>query len=331
MSIDTYIDEYKKTKWEKLLRPDLGEYHLGELKPHLDVIKNAIDDVIKNKDEIPNELIHQLEQILNDFNNHKQIIEDHRDTSQNENIISQIIQFKNILFEMYRHIFLALEFQKKYSSDKKSEISDRDIQQSKEVVQQYKKATKEIEEEVEKLKKAQSELSERTVRAEAKRYGEFFKNEAKCNKILSRRFGIALVIFSIVVCLIAWNFLLFDPEMVVNNIPELIIKGNLINKIFIFSVIFIIISVLKNEYLAQRHQYILNQHRHNALDSHKEILNAIKETENESEKEIANAILLELTKAMFSPQDTGFMKNSKNPSQSQVIEVSKSLLSTPKK
>ena len=97
------------------------------------------------------------------------------------------------------------------------------------------------------------------------------------------------------------------------------------------SVIFIIISVLKNEYLAQRHQHILNQHRHNALDSHKEILDAIQKTESESDKEIANAILLELTKAMFSPQDTGFMKNSKNPSQSQVIEVSKSLLSTSKK
>ena len=47
--------------------------------------------------------------------------------------------------------------------------------------------------------------------------------------------------------------------------------------------------------------------------------------------EISNAVLLELTKSMFSPQDTGFVKNQKDSSSdNKVVEISKSLFTTSK-
>ena len=79
------------------------------------------------------------------------------------------------------------------------------------------------------------------------------------------------------------------------------------------------------------YQYTLNKHRHNAINSHNELLDPILKTENESDKEISNAMLLELTKAIFSPQDTGFVKDQKNnSSENKIIEISKSLFNTSK-
>ena len=92
----------------------------------------------------------------------------------------------------------------------------------------------------------------------------------------------------------------------------------------------IVLSVIKREYLALRHQFTLNTHRHNALSSHKEILSSIKKTANESDREISNAVLLELTKAMFGSQDTGFIKDQKHTSDSKVVEISKSIFSNSK-
>ena len=42
-----YIESYKKTDWKVLLQENHGDYHLKEIKPHLDVIKNFIDDLLK--------------------------------------------------------------------------------------------------------------------------------------------------------------------------------------------------------------------------------------------------------------------------------------------
>ena len=42
------IEDYKKTDWNLLLRKNMGDYHLKELKPHLDFIKNFLDELIGN-------------------------------------------------------------------------------------------------------------------------------------------------------------------------------------------------------------------------------------------------------------------------------------------
>ena len=62
----------------------------------------------------------------------------------------------------------------------------------------------------------------------------------------------------------------------------------------------------------------------------KSLIDDYKETANESDREISNAVLLELTKAMFGSQDTGFIKDQKYTSDSKVVEISKSLFSNSK-
>ena len=310
------IEDYKKTDWTALLKEDLGKYHLKELKPNLDLIKNFFDSFIQNFDLLTDSLQSRVQDFLTQFKQTKEQIQNHTDTSRNQQIINRVKQLKNMILDQGYSFDWVLKFQQK---------SEKPLYDPKEDFQKYKLARQEIEAEIKKLKQAQSQQSEQTIRAEASRYGEFFKREAEKNKNLSFYFGLGLFLFSIVICWIAYCFFSFDSSITVNNIPELIAKGNLISKFFIFTIVVLLLATLRREYLALRHQYTVNQHRHNALSSHKEILSSIEKTASESDKEISNAILLELTKAMFNPQDTGFIKNQKEASENRIVEVSKSL------
>ena len=323
------IEDYKKTKWDLLLRDkkdNMGDYHLKELKPHLDFIRHFFDSIINN-DHLESSYqlyANPLENCLKEFCEIRRTIEEYRDGSQKQNIIDQVINHKTHIFQSLSPLFDLLEYQSKLHSSRVTDYPEK-------VVDRYNKAVKEIEQELKKIRQHQSQYAEQTVKDEAKRYGDFFKIEANNNKKLSRDFGMVFLCFSFLACLLAYCFLKFDQNITANNFAELLIKGDVINKAFIFSVILIIISVIRREYLALRHQFTVNRHRQNALNSHKEILNSILKTENESDKEISNAVLLELTKSMFNPQDTGFVKDQKNTSsESKIVEISKSLFNSSK-
>ena len=320
------IGVYKQTDWNLLLRGNMGDYHLKELKPHLDFIKNFFDEIIDNpyfeSSYQPYEAL--LQESFNHFNGVKTNIEQYRDGGQKQHIINQVINCKLNIFQNLNPLFNMLKIQAEYHPDRCTDHPEK-------VVGKYSKAAKDIEQELKKLQQIQSQYAEQAIRAEASRYGDFFKKEAENNKKLSLFYGIVLLLFFVSACVFAYCFLKFDQNITANSTFDLVIKGNLINKIFIFTIIILLISILKREYLALKHQYTLNRHRHNALSSHKEILSSIQKTASGSDKEISNAILLELTKAMFSPQDTGFVKDQKDTSsENRIVEISKSFFNTSK-
>ena len=320
------IEDYKKTDWDLLLKGNMGDYHLKELKPHLDFIRHFFDSIINNDHLESSYQLYagSLKNCLREFCEIRRTIEEYRDGSQKQNIIDQVIYHKTHIFQNLSSLFDLLEYQSKLHSSRVTDYPEK-------VVNKYNKAVKEIEQELKKIRQHQSQYAEQTVKDEAKRYGDFFKIEANNNKKLSLIFGLGLLFVSIIVCSLVYRFLKFDQNITANSFVELLIKGDVINKAFIFSVILIIISVIRREYLALRHQLTINRHRQNALNSHKEILSSILKTKNESDKEISNMVLLELTKSMFNPQDTGFVKDQKNTaSESKIVEISKSLFNSSK-
>ena len=42
------IKTYSEINWKKLLREDLGNYHLKELQPQLDFIKSVFDNILNS-------------------------------------------------------------------------------------------------------------------------------------------------------------------------------------------------------------------------------------------------------------------------------------------
>ena len=320
------IEDYKKTDWNSLLRKNMGDYHLKELKPHLDFIRNFFNELIS---DLHFESSYQpytvlLNQCFNRFRLIKESIKAYRDGGQKQRIIDQVINYKQEVFQNLGPLFNMLKIQTEYHPDRCTDHPEK-------VVGKYNRSIKEIEQELKKLRQLQSHYSEQTVRVEASRYGDFFKKEAEQNKKSSWFFGVLFFGLSLLAGWFAYCFLRFDQEIEADTFAELLIKGDVINKVFIFSVTLFVISLIRREYLALRHQFTLNTHRHNALSSHKEILSSIEKTASESDKEISNAVLLELTKSMFSPQDTGFVKNQAAVSSgNRIVEISKSLFSDPK-
>lgn len=314
--LKNFIEDYKKTDWEYLLRKDHGNYHLKELKPHLDFIKEFTDPLVAEPQKLSDNQQNILLDLLQQFQGIKELIGNYDGKSQRQHMIDSVINFKNWILDSCHILSWAIETQKKLSQP---EIS----------VKKYEQAVKELEKELKKTRQTQSHLAEKTVKAEVSFYGDFFKEEADNNKKLSYIFGFGFLGFSLLAGWFAYYFLQFG-DIKAEGFMELFIKGNVINKIFIFSILFLIISVIRREYLALRHQFTLNTHRYNALRSHNKILSSIKETASGSDKEISNAILLELTKAMFDPQDTGFVKNQASSSGNRIMEISKSLLNNSK-
>ena len=90
---------------------------------------------------------------------------------------------------------------------------------------------------------------------------------------------------------------------------------------------FYLIAHFSKIHSAEKHLYNINTQKQNALESHQQILQSIAPTESENEKEIRNAILLELTRAIFDPKDTGYSKTNNQISSptSQIVEISKSI------
>ncbi len=72
------LKEYKSIDWEALLREDLGEYHLKELKPHLDYIKSAVNNIISDHKNRSEDQQNSLTNLLTECLNIRDMIKDHQ-------------------------------------------------------------------------------------------------------------------------------------------------------------------------------------------------------------------------------------------------------------
>ena len=80
-------------------------------------------------------------------------------------------------------------------------------------------------------------------------------------------------------------------------------------KIFVLACFFHITNILSREYMAHRHQMVVNKHRANAINSYQALNNSVLDTDSDADKEAAAEILVELTKFLYSTHITGFVKN----------------------
>ena len=281
-----YIESYKKTDWKVLLQENHGDYHLKEIKPHLDVIKNFIDDLLKNISSLSDAQQNTLNGLFENFENHKNQIINYQGKGQRDTIIHNIVGFKSWMIEYYYKLVVFLDIQNKYSDidrDLKHGKSDKlftPTKKEKWLKEWEKSAEEKLNKEMIKVQQLQSQLKERTTQEEASRYGEFFKKCAEKNKKLSVKFQYRFFSICALLALIAYDFLKFDQSIEAKNLIELLIKGDVINKVFILSVALIVISTIRREYLALRHQFTLNEHRSNAINSHKEILKSYTKNNN---------------------------------------------------
>ena len=314
------IQFYKGIEWAQLLRNDLGSYHLKAIKENLDFIKKYFDHIINHDyfKNLPSVKQNILASPLQSFKNTVNTILQHQNTGKNQSVIDEVLQFKVGLFANLEGIHQSLTFMESLHGV----TPDLNIKDYKKTAS---KDLKDLKEMLAKAKNITSQQQSQIIEEEVSQYGDFFKKESDKNTFWARVYLVSTTVLAIIfVGLAYWTFTI-DPTITAQNIPELIIRGNLLNKVFIFSIMLLVLTLLKRQYLALRHQATLNIHRHNSFKSHKEVLSSIESTQNESDKEISNAILLELTKSMFSTQNTGFINEESSAKDAKIVEISRSL------
>ena len=311
------IEAYKKIDWDELLRKDLGDFHLEPAKKALDAIKKLFDKILdsQNLDELPNNYQEIINLQLGDCLGLCRDILSFGDTAETDNWI-QTIKHKLVnyivkLSDINNYIQVVNP-----AKDENIENDLKEIQQTR----------KKLKEELEKTSKLLDSVQGKAINNEISKYGGYFKEEAEENKKRANK-SFRYMMVSIGVTLVFAAFFFWYPNVSsTSSFSYLFISKTLI-KFVVISLGFYLIAHFSKIHSAEKHLYNINTQKQNALESHQQILQSIAPTESENEKEIRNAILLELTRAIFDPKDTGYSKTNNQISSptSQIVEISKSI------
>ncbi len=152
------------------------------------------------------------------------------------------------------------------------------------------------------------------------KYAVIFKDEAHSHRINARRW---LGVFAALAALtIAFGF--WGVSLYIKKIAEMTTAQSIqvsLSRIVILAVLYFGLVWSGRIYKAQQHNCVVNQHRHNALTTFETFVNTTED------KETKNAVLIQTTKAIFSPQHSGFTAHEKELSASpQILEIVRSVV-----
>lgn len=152
------------------------------------------------------------------------------------------------------------------------------------------------------------------------KHAEIFKKEADSYKIKGRWWLGTIVILAGITIFIGFKSVSYYIDVIKDmDTPQAIQVG--LSKLVIFAVLYFGLVWVGKIYKAQQHNYVVNQHRHIALNTFETF---VKATEDEQTK---NAVLIQATQSIFSLQHSGFTAHEKEHTASpQVLEIFKPLM-----
>ena len=308
------IEEYKKIDWKKLLRKEDMKHHLGEIEPNLDFIRRVLDSVLNGllarhaTDKYIFEFRDNIATCLETWLQLQRGILSHKDYSKNKDIVDRVRGYQYDMLKNLQPVLDRFKLEDRYASQEEkgfAHANDLKIEREK------------IQKELDEIKKLHGDISqERIMTAQqvagqtSKLFGNEFENEAKNHAYWSYGIGTALIVLIITsIALFSCTELLsFNPRYFTSWI-NFIAQSDLMFKIFVLACFFHVTNILSREYMAHRHQMVVNKHRANAINSYQALSNSVLATDNDADKEASNAILVELTKFLYSTHITGFVKN----------------------
>jgi hypothetical protein len=328
------VDKYNNLNWTSLTREDLGSYNIVNIEVVLKHIKSIFDSIIQDKysNTLSRDLLDQVERRLREFLNICSRIQGFQNMAERGELIESVKKFYSELLNQFGVHYLSLiEDEKKNfhailrsaqrELDKKSAEFDERMH---EILQK----SKEFGEHIRSAEESISHIKKRAQEKEVEFYGNFFEKTAKNNKE-DARLAFWLMIASII--LTAFTAVIYVQNINITSesfsgIFKSIQSQNILIKIILLSLGVFLISHFSKEYSAEKHLYVLNTQRQNALNSHRQILRSIQKTESQNDLETQNAILLQVTRAIFDNQNTGYLKDGVSPMPtSQVLEITKTL------
>ena len=146
-----------------------------------------------------------------------------------------------------------------------------------------------------------------------------FKNEATENLNESKNWLIALVIT--VLLTIGWGIACFFIHPDTKDSVDVI--QFTVAKLIIISGLYFALSMITKNYKAHRHNYIVNKHKQNSLNSFEAFVKGAGE-----DLQTKNAVLISATQSIFSAQPSGYSNQDTDSEPSKIIEILKTTSSS---
>jgi hypothetical protein len=227
------------------------------------------------------------------------------------NLIQQV---KDQYAEQHNQITLVLAYALAKGTDFDSLVGEAKIvvSKAKEEVKKAENASQQIDSILTAAKKAAPVIG-------VEKYAVIFKNEADSHRKIGHWWlGATIGLSILTIAFGIWVVSFYVDKVKEMNTAQSIQIG--LAKLVILAVLYFGIVWSGRIYKAQQHNCVVNQHRHNALTTFETFVNATED------KETKNAVLIQTTKAIFSPQHSGFTAQEKELSTSpQILEIVRSV------
>lgn len=155
------------------------------------------------------------------------------------------------------------------------------------------------------VEKIEKDLKESAQAGAVNERAEYFSDEADKHWWYSVYAISVAVIFAVLISVYGL-YLVFgytsivEASSTIQERPMWIVTRLAITRIALFSLLFFGLVTAARTYRSERHNYVVNRHRYNALMTFEVFVNTTEE------QQVKNAVLLRTTESIFSPQQTGF-------------------------
>lgn len=164
------------------------------------------------------------------------------------------------------------------------------------------------------IKDLSSKAKQAAIKVGLEQHSEVFGEEADKHENLSSRWFKSIIGILAIIAIGSIIFIWCFPK---SSADSAYIIQYSVNKVIILTTLFYILSICTKNYKAHKHNHILNKHRKNALDTFEIFSKAAG-----SDLQTKNAVLLEVTRTIFSHQQTGYLSvDGENDSQNKIIEI----------
>lgn len=164
-------------------------------------------------------------------------------------------------------------------------------------------------------------LKETSGKASVSRHAGVFKSQAAEHLNSSIWWFWGFVILTLGGLILIWLFFIGPQKLVITK--EMVtgeVIYNITSRLLFFSIISYAIYWAARNYLSHRHNYIVNKHRQNALETFETFANA------PTDSQVRDAVLLQASQTIFSAQSTGYMENEPMPRLVNGAEIIKTII-----
>jgi len=324
------LREFSKISAETVTRElQLGRiYSFADAKPHFETIKALFEQASELPLQLlPINVVAKLQGIVGQAQSALQSISGFDPKNFGANVDSTRQAYINSLRNCAEQAFYQYGPVIAYLRLQTAPLPEYEVKAS-EILEQMRKASKEQLAVKEQTEQVLAKAQEAAGQVGVVQHAVHFKNEAESYRKAANRWLIATIVaISVATIFGVYSYTRITSQAAVT--PSVMTSGEQVNpvsnllliqltvaKLVVFSFLLSAVFWLAKIYRANRHNFVINKHRQNALSTFEAF---VKSTEDPQMKD---AVLLQATQCIFGPQPTGYItQDSESDGYSKVLEI----------